>query len=180
MTNKVVKSNSINVDKMSHPEDFDQHLLAPSAGDTSRKEDINGTQISGGGGNQQRSLSGEFGFQGGKKKNAIAEIKQELTSGWFDTNEEFEQHRKRVTRKLHASVRDFKDLGDDGKLPIDDGNIMDVLASEGGKKGYTVMGGPNAFDAHSNQGAYSAMLSEMDVLSRYDGKWDSGCVNYFL
>ena len=116
------------------------------------------------------SLSGEFGFTGGKKKNPIAEIKQELTSGWFDTNEEFEQHRKRVTRKLHASVRDFKDLREDGKMPIDDGNIMDVLASEGGKKGYTLLGGPNAFDAHSNQGAYSAMLSEMDVLSRYDGK----------
>ena len=51
MTNKVVKSNSINVDKMSHPEGFDQQLLAPTSGDTSRKEDINGTQISGGGAN---------------------------------------------------------------------------------------------------------------------------------
>ena len=170
MTNKLVKSNSINIDKMSHPEDFDQHLLPTNSGDISRKEDINGTQISGGNNPQQRSLSGEFGFSGGKKRNPIAEIKQELASGWFDTNEEFEQYRNKVNRKLHQSVRDFKELAEDGKSPIDDGNIMDVLASEGGKKGYTVMGGPNAFDAHSNQGAYSAMLSEMDVLSKYDGR----------
>ena len=47
MTNKVVKSNSINIDEMSRPED--QELLGPNyQPDGSKKEDINGTQISGG------------------------------------------------------------------------------------------------------------------------------------
>lgn len=145
---------------------MDRQLLAPNE---EKKIDINGTQI---GGTQpgSRTLSGEFGLHA-KRKNPYAEIKQELTSGWFDTNEEFEQHRKRVTRKLHQSVKDFKELTEGG-AGIDDGKLMEVLASEGGKKGYTVLGGPTAFDASSNAGgAYSAMLSEMDVLSRYDGKW---------
>ena len=47
---------------------------------------------------------------------------------------------------------------------------MEAYVSEGGGKGFTVFGGPDAFDAASNKGAYSAMLSDVDVLSRYDRK----------
>lgn len=47
---------------------------------------------------------------------------------------------------------------------------MEAFVSEGGGKGFTLVGGPDAFDASSNRGAYSAMLSDVDVLSRYDRK----------
>ena len=33
------------------------------------------------------------------------------------------------------------------------------------------MGGPDAFDASSAHGAYSAMMDDVDVLSRYDRKY---------
>ena len=57
-----------------------------------------------------RTLSGEFGAFKEAKLNPLVAVKEELTSGWFDTNEEFEQHRKRINKKLHQSVRDFNKI----------------------------------------------------------------------
>lgn len=48
--------------------------------------------------------------------------------------------------------------------------MMEAYVSEGGNKGFAAFGGTDAFDASSNHGAYSAMLSDVDYLSKYDRK----------
>ena len=89
------KSNTLNDDNtMSGEEHIMEDTSASRLLSETDKKDINGTQI--GVGDQKlspghKTLSGsmldrEFPL----RKNPIAEIKGELTSGWFDTNEEFE------------------------------------------------------------------------------------------
>ena len=124
-------------------------------------------------GQDQRTMSGDFAF-GHKLNNPFSQvkIKEDLTSGWFDTKEDFEKHRARITKKLNKSVRDFNKISGNlgGGLPISDEDIVQSYVAEGGAKGLTLVGGPDAFDKSSQAGVYSHLMSDMDLLSNYDCK----------
>lgn len=64
-----------------------------------------------------------------------------LTTGWFDTNDEFEAHRRVLKNKLRMSV------GNDGEYADPKKAILYKSYKDmGGIKGSLIMGGPDAFD----------------------------------
>ena len=82
------------------------------------------------------------------------EIKPVLTTGWFDTNDEYLEHRRKVKSKLHVSARaDGKYEDNVQRLAYE--NYKDL----GGAKGGMIMGGPDAFDATSKGGIEELMGS---------------------
>ena len=120
-------------------------------------------------------MSGGFAF-GNKSNNPFSDvkIKEDLASGWFDTKEEYDNHKLRITKRLNKSVKDFNKLSGNlgGGLPLmNDVDIVQSYCAEGGAKGLTVYGGPDAFDVNSQHGVYSHLMSDMDLLSNYDCKF---------
>ena len=77
-------------------------------------------------------------------KEVFDEIKPVLTTGWFDTNDEYLEHRRKVKTKLHVSARA------DGKYD-DTAERMAYSSYKdlGGAKGGLILGGPDAFDSTS-------------------------------
>ena len=85
----------------------------------------------------------------------MVEIKPILTTGWFDTNDEFEAHRRKVKNKLHVSVKD------DGKYEKNSRRkVYESYRDMGGVKGSLIMGGPDAFDITS-KGRLSGLMGSV-------------------
>ena len=80
-------------------------------------------------------------------KEVFDEIKPVLTTGWFDTNDEYLEHRRKVKTKLHVSARA------DGKYEETAGLMAyESYKDLGGAKGGLILGGPDAFDSTSKGG----------------------------
>ena len=63
-----------------------------------------------------------------------------LTTGWFDTKEEYEKHKKDVKNKLRQSYNQSPDAR----------NTWRSYKKMGGMAGSMIIGGPDAFDVSSN------------------------------
>ena len=67
-----------------------------------------------------------------------------LTTGWFDTNKEYEAHRRQVKNKLNMSV------GNDGQYANKDkAQLYKSYKKMGGSRGSVMLGGTDAFDTSS-------------------------------
>ena len=80
----------------------------------------------------------------------LIDAKPFLTTGWFDTADEFEKHKRGVKNKLAKSSHG---LGKEKKL------VYQSYKDMGGLKGSLIMGGPDAFDVASNGGLAELMGS---------------------
>ena len=90
----------------------------------------------------------------GSEGDTMVEIKPILTTGWFDTKEEYEAHRRQVKSKLHVSARA------DGKYEeTRRRKAYESYRDMGGIKGSLIMGGPDAFDVTSKGGIEDIMGS---------------------
>ena len=78
-----------------------------------------------------------------------------LTTGWFDTNDEFEAHRRKFKNKLNMSVKHDGRYEDEDQMKVYK-NYKDM----GGMKGSIIMGGPDAFDVTSAAGL-SALIGSI-------------------
>ena len=68
-----------------------------------------------------------------------------LTTGWFDTKEEYEKHRREVKNKLRMSHNP-----NGHSLSPDVRKTWRSYKNMGGMAGSLVIGGPDAFDVSSN------------------------------
>ena len=94
----------------------------------------------------------------------MVEIKPILTTGWFDTKEEYEAHRRKVKSKLHISARADGNYDNTSRR-----KAYESYRNMGGFKGSLIMGGPDAFDVGSKGGIEDLMGSVVD-----DVKVDQG------
>jgi len=72
-------------------------------------------------------------------------MKPLLTTGWFDTNDEFDEHRRHVKNKMNKSVH--QNGSDSGGM-----NVYKNYKNMGGRQGNLIFGGPDAFDVTSKGG----------------------------
>ena len=67
-----------------------------------------------------------------------------LTTGWFDTKEEYERHKKEVKNELRKSYNP------NGPMSPDVRKTWRSYKTMGGMQGSVIYGGPGAFDVSSN------------------------------
>ena len=84
----------------------------------------------------------------------MVEVRPLLTTGWFDTKEEFEAHRRKVKSKMHVSAREDGTIDRSTKR-----KVYESYRDMGGIKGSLIMGGPDAFDVSSANGIAGLMGS---------------------
>lgn len=77
-----------------------------------------------------------------------------LTTEWFDTNDEFEAHRRQFKNKLNMS-----DSGTGQYTDKDKYKVYQSYKDLGGRKGSMILGGPDAFDVTSKAGLSALMGS---------------------
>ena len=90
--------------------------------------------------------------------NTFVEAQPILTTGWFDTNDDFEAHRRLVKTKMNMSLKE------DGRYDESQNRrkLYQTYKHMGGSKGSVLFAGTSAFDVSSN-GALA------DLMSSYDG-----------
>ena len=82
----------------------------------------------------------------------LIDAKPFLTTGWFDTADEYEKHKRGVKNRLSKSSKWVADDSDFNK-------VYQSYKDMGGLKGSLIMGGPDAFDIASNGGLGELMGS---------------------
>ena len=70
-----------------------------------------------------------------------------LTTGWFDTKEQFEAHRRKIKSKLSRSIRADGEYEDTAEHAAYEG-----YRNLGGAKGGLIIGGAHGFDSSSKGG----------------------------
>ena len=93
--------------------------------------------------NEDQSLSGGgIGPNREKRANSGGDIKPVFTTAWFDDDDEFEQHRKKMQKSMRASVKT------DAKLSHMDDRMR--LSARTSQRSRIFLGGTEAFDVISN------------------------------
>lgn len=83
----------------------------------------------------------------------LVEVSPILTTGWFDTNDEFENHRKKVKNRF--TMR----MSGNAELDEQKSQVYKSYRNMGGMAGSLIMGGPDAFDVSSKGGLGELMGS---------------------